>query len=510
MNIVIYARFSSHSQNEQSIEGQLKTCYDFAEKNGYTIVGEYIDRALSGTTDNRPQFLKMIDDSSKQLFSGVLVYQLDRFARNRYDSATYKARLKKNGVRVYSARENISDDASGILVEGLLESMAEYYSAELSQKVKRGLELNSQKCLATGGQRTLGYRTDENKQYIIDEEEAKTVRLIFDMYSKGSTVFNITSHLNTLKIRTAPGNEFNKSSLTNILKNKKYIGIYTFNGANIKDGMPRIIDDATFYAVEQVRERNRKAPASAKAKEEYILTTKLFCGHCKEMMRSYGGTSKTGKVYSYYACKNALLKKCNKKKHSKHYLEDIVVNLCKNQLTTENINKIAKEVNTYLKLENDTHILKRLKKLLKENEQKRDNLASAVLECQSESFRNTLYDKLPKLEQEKQDLEKQISIEMLTKIITSEQEIKFFLNQFVKGNINDIKYRKMLVNILVNKIYIYDTDKGNDKIKISVFLNTLPNSIDITEAELHEVEGYDNDFERSNLDCILPPTKHSH
>lgn len=119
MNAVIYARFSSHNQTEQSIEGQLKTCYEFAEKNGYTVVGEYIDRAISGTTDARPDFLRMIDDSAKKSFQYVLVYQLDRFARNRYDSATYKAKLKKNGVRVLSARENITDDASGILVEHL-------------------------------------------------------------------------------------------------------------------------------------------------------------------------------------------------------------------------------------------------------------------------------------------------------------------------------------------------------------------------------------------------------
>ena len=126
---VIYARFSSHSQTEQSIEGQLRECYDFAKRSDITIVGEYIDRALTGTSDKRPQFLKMIEDSKKKNFEYVLVYQLDRFARNRYDSANYKAKLKKNGVRVLSAKENITDDASGILVEGMLESMAEYYSA---------------------------------------------------------------------------------------------------------------------------------------------------------------------------------------------------------------------------------------------------------------------------------------------------------------------------------------------------------------------------------------------
>ena len=122
MNVVIYARYSSDRQTEQSIEGQLKECYEYARRNGYTVVGEYIDRAISGTTDHRPEFLRMIADGDKKLFQAVLVYQLDRFARNRYDSATYKAKLKKNGIRVLSARENISDDASGVLMEAVLDT----------------------------------------------------------------------------------------------------------------------------------------------------------------------------------------------------------------------------------------------------------------------------------------------------------------------------------------------------------------------------------------------------
>ena len=138
MNVVIYARYSSHNQTEQSIEGQIKVCKEFAKKNGYIIVGEYIDRAESGRSANRPQFLKMIEDSKKRAFQGVLVYQLDRFSRDRYDSAIYKNKLKNNDVRVFSANESISSDASGILMESVLEGMAEYYSAELSEKTTRG------------------------------------------------------------------------------------------------------------------------------------------------------------------------------------------------------------------------------------------------------------------------------------------------------------------------------------------------------------------------------------
>lgn len=179
--VVIYARFSSHSQTEQSIEGQLRECYDFARRNDYLVIAEYIDRAITGTTDKRPEFLRMIEDSKKKNFDYVLVYQLDRFARNRYDSANYKAKLKKNGVRVLSAKENITEDASGILVEGMLESMAEYYSAELSQKVKRGIKESLLKGNFIGGHGLFGYDVID-KKWVVNPLEAAVVQDIFTRY----------------------------------------------------------------------------------------------------------------------------------------------------------------------------------------------------------------------------------------------------------------------------------------------------------------------------------------
>lgn len=195
MNVVIYARFSSHSQTEQSIEGQLKVCYEYAESNHYTVVGEYIDRAISGTTDNRAEFQRMISDSDKHTFEGVLVYQLDRFARNRYDSAINKAKLKKNGVRVLSAKENIANDASGILVEGVLESMAEYYSVELSQKIHRGMAINAEKCLSNGSNPGLGFKVDAERRFYVDDEEAAVVREIYERYASGETKAEIIRDL---------------------------------------------------------------------------------------------------------------------------------------------------------------------------------------------------------------------------------------------------------------------------------------------------------------------------
>lgn len=267
MNVVIYARYSSHSQTEQSIEGQLQTCYDYAKNNGHTVIGEYIDRAQSGSTDSRADFQRMIADSDRHTFEAVLVYQLDRFARNRYDSAINKAKLKKNGVRVISARENISDDASGILVEGVLESMAEYYSAELSQKIRRGLDINAEKCLSNGSNPGLGYYVDKERRFHIDPAGAATVREIFELYASGKTVTEIITYLNGKQVKTSLGKAFNKNSLHRLLRNKRYIGYYIYKDTETPGGMPRIIEDELFERVQHILNRNKAArPAAAGGK----------------------------------------------------------------------------------------------------------------------------------------------------------------------------------------------------------------------------------------------------
>lgn len=243
MKVVIYTRYSSHSQTEQSIESQLQVCYKYAKSNGYTVIDEYIDCTQSGTTDNRIEFQRMIADSSKHTFDGVLVYQFDRFARNRYDSAVNNAVLKKNGVRVLSARENITDDASGILVEGVLENMIEYFSAKLSQKIRRGMDINAEKCLSNGSNPGLGYTVDKDPKFHINPETAPVVREIFEQYASGKTVTEIITDLNARQIKTSLGKAFNKNSLHRLLRNKRYIGYYIYKDTETPGGMPRIIDD---------------------------------------------------------------------------------------------------------------------------------------------------------------------------------------------------------------------------------------------------------------------------
>lgn len=323
MKAVIYARYSSDNQREESIDGQLRECKEFAERQNLTIVGTYIDRALSAKTDERPEFQKMITDSSKKQFEVVLVWKLDRFSRNRVDSATYRAILRRNNVKVVSATENISEGPEGIILEAILEGMAEYYSAELAVKIKRGQTENALKCRYNGGFVPYGYRVDADKNFEADPLTAPIVREIFERYADGQTVGEISEELNSRGVFTNSKYKYtNKSSMHNLLKNRRYLGEYRHGDHVVPGGMPAIVSQEIFDKVQARMEKNKHAPASAKAPDEFILTTKLFCGHDGVFMVGTSGTSKTGKVHHYYKCGNAIYKKsCNKKAVRKDFIE---------------------------------------------------------------------------------------------------------------------------------------------------------------------------------------------
>ena len=494
IKVVIYARYSSHAQTEQSIEGQLKFCYEFARRNNYTIIEEYIDRAVSGKTDNRPAFQRMIDDSKKKQFQYVLVYQLDRFARNRYDSATNKAKLKKNGVRVISVRENITDDASGILMEAMLEGMAEYYSAELAQKVTRGMQLCAEKCLYTGGPSpALGFKVNPDKTFSIDENTAKVVQAIFQMYADGKTVKEICDYLNARKIYSSRGSAFNKNSLHHLLTNRRYIGIYTYKGTETPGGMPRIISDDLFNEVQDKMKKNAQAPARSRAKEEYILTTKLFCGHCREMMIGVSGTSKTGTIYNYYVCKNARQKNCDKKAVQKKYIEDLVVKKCRQLLTDETIDRIAKSCATLYVEENSNSEIIYLRKQLDIVNKSIESLLSAI---ETGTPPVPLVERLRQKTDEKTEIEKLISVEELNSSrMPSEDEIAFFLHQLKNSKADDLRSRKALISTFINAIYLYDD-------RLTLILTIDGETVNISDPLLNTIEDVTSSFLNSSG---LPP-----
>lgn len=373
--VVIYARYSSDNQREESIEGQLRECQDFIKDKDYLLVGTYIDRALSARTDDRPDFQRMIADSGRKGFDVVLVWKLDRFSRNRLDSLQYRAVLKKNGVDLVSATENISDGPEGVLLDSLLTGLSEYYSKDLSQKVKRGLTENVINGKANGGISTLGYKV-ENGRYLLEETDSKLVRILFDLYSGGSMTSNkIVKYLKEKGLKNSKGKYLTHATVARTLTNRRYIGEYRIGEHLNTTAIPPIVSKKLFDKVQEQVMKNRRWTGKHKAKIPYFLTGKLFCGECGEMLISDGGTSKTGRGYHYYFCKGSRGKNrlCDMKRYPKDGLENIVV----------------KAVNAFM---SDENLIKRLSKVLYE----RQDLKSDEL-CTLESNETKLKNKIDNL-----------------------------------------------------------------------------------------------------------------
>ncbi len=490
MNGVIYARYSSDNQREESIEGQLRECKAYAEKNGITIIENYIDRAHTATNDNRPDFQRMIKDSTKGKFEIVLVWKLDRFARNRYDSAHYKNQLKKNGIKVVSATENIADGPDGILLESVLEGMAEYYSAELSVKVKRGLTENALKCKFNGGTMTFGYKLGPEQSYEIDPVNAPIVLDIFKQYDCGKTIKEISQYYSEKGLSLKPDINF----ITRTLHNRKYIGEYRYNETIVPDGIPAIVPKDLFNRVQEQLAKNKKAPAAKRGDDGYILTTKLFCGCCKTYMVGECGTSASkGKTYNYYRCVNSKKKKTCKSKHKsirKDRIEELVISEIKKAVFDDAfVDEFAKRA--YLAQEEESSELAVLRKELAETEKGIKNMVDAI---QAGIVTESTKQRLTDLEATKSNLEISIAKEEIKAPIFSEDEIRFFIMSFRKVDYDSSEGRRLVVDRFLNSVVNYD-----DYILINMNFNNSTKQVDIKEL--------DAPAKRSSLKSLSPPEK---
>ena len=494
MTAVIYARYSSDNQREESIEGQIRECTAYAEKNGITIVKHYIDRAISAKTDNRPEFQQMIKDSDKKLFDIVLVWKLDRFARNRYDSARYKTQLKKNGVKLMSATEIISEGPEGIILESVLEGYAEYYSADLSEKVIRGMTENALKGKFTGGAIPFGYIINADHRFEIDPLTAPFVAETFQRYNDGQTMREIRDWLNEKGIKNKRGGPMTFNVIQHMLSNRRYIGELKYRDVLIPNAIPPIVSVELFNDVQEKMLKNKKAPARRKAEDDYLLTTKLFCGYCGALMFGESGTSRTGEVHRYYKCATAKKHKdCKKKTVRKQWLEDLVVNqtmqLVKDDAAMESI--IAKVME--LQDKENTNI-PLYEKQLRDAESGIQNMLNAI---QAGILTSSTKERLEQLEETKRELEARIAEEKLAKPKVTEEFIRFWLLRFRKLDMSLKDQRQALVDTFINAIYLYDD-------KVLITFNYKEGTQTVTFGEATEVASERNG---SDLDCIPAPRK---
>lgn len=488
MKAVIYARYSSDNQREESIEGQLRECLAYAEKNNLTIVNQYIDRAFSARTDDRPAFRQMIRESEKKEFSIVLVWKLDRFSRDRYDSAYYKHQLKKNGVRVVSATENISEGPEGIILESMLEGMTEYYSAELAVKVRRGQQENALKCRSNDGTLALGYRVSKDRTYEIDPEKGPIVQEIFRRYDNGESMQVIVDSLNERGLKNQLDRPFRVSAVGKTLRNRKYIGEYHYDNTVIPGGIPQLITPELFERVQRRMDQNRRAPARAKATEEYLLTTKLFCGHCGAMMAGESGKSKTGAMHYYYKCGNSKRHKgCSAKAVRKNWIERIVVETMVARVFKEG--EIQHIADSMLAAQDKLDpAIPAMETELADCEKKLKNLMNAIMAGIITTSTEAM---MEELESQREQLRLEFFQAKLRRPTYTKELIILWLNQFKGGDMDDINYRKRIIDVFVNAVYVYE-DKlvftynfrnGNETVSLKdIELALSSQSSDIADA----------------------------
>ena len=476
---VAYYRYSSHRQGEQSIEGQRTEAERWALSNGYTIIKEYADRAMTGTNDDREQFQLMLKEIEKADVEVLILWKVDRMGRNKEEIAHNKYRCKKSNVKVVYTAENIPDTAEGVILESVLEGLAEYYSLQLSQNIRRGQRVSASKAQSTGGPRPMGYLTDSNKKYIVDPEGAAIVRQVFERYIKGESQAEIVEQLNAQGLRTAKNKPYTHNSLRTMLKNEKYIGVYAFKDeVRIEGGTPAIIDAETFRKAQEMLSVNKRAPSHKWSKADYILTEKLFCGKCGSMMVGLSGTSKSGIKHHYYACHKQRKKACDKKAVRQAWIEGLVLREAKAILFDDALMDYIAE-NTYkywLEDNTDTAYTDALAANLKDVEASLSNLLKAL---EAGIFNETTKERMDELDAQKKQIQASIEQSRLrTGLQLTKDVILWTLLKLRELDFNDIEAQKRLVATFINAVFVYD-----DKVTITFNYSGDGRTISLSEVD---------------------------
>lgn len=504
---VIYARYSSDGQREESIEGQIRVDKEYIDRNGMTLTDIYIDKALTASKEpeKRLDFQRMIRNSAKDMFDVVVVYKLDRFARSRDDSRYYKKILKKHNVKVVSATQFVADDPSGIIFEGMLESMDEYYSANLSENINRGLMENALKGKNSGQAIPLGYMLGDDDKLVIDPLTAALVIEIFQRFAEGESIYAIIRSFTERGLKNKKNKPFTYNSFSKLLRNRKYIGEYAFKGVVIPGGVPAIVSEALFNVVQERINKNKNAPGRAKytSEEEYLLTTKLFCGKCERMMVGEAGTSKTGKVHHYYKCNGTKRHKdCDLKPVKKDWIENVVIDFILKNIFVDNvIEKIAKAVVEYQKEENTSIAL--LERQKKEIDKSLNNLLKAL---EAGIFSVTTKERLDELEKQKEANEIALIKEKARAMSLTENDVIAWMHDLSHGDINSPEYRRQLIDCFVNRVVLYEDrlvmtfNTSNSTSNISFDL-IQSSDLDTPAPPEHSNPNF-SDLKRARISCL--------
>ncbi len=399
----------------------------------------------------------MIDDSNSKQFDYVIVWKLDRFARNRYDSAIYKNKLRKNNVRVLSAMENIGEGDESIILEAVLEASAEYFSRDLSKKVKRGMRETAMKGNFTGGRPAYGYKII-NQRYVADESQAPAVIYANTEYAKGTIPARIIDHLNRRGYKNNVGKPINHNFLHTILGNPKHIGIYKYGDIEIENVIPALYDRETYDNVLERKSKNKRYAASRKSNVDYALRGKVFCGICGSTMLGDCGRGRNGMHY-YYAC-SARKKRneCKKKSEKKDFLEWYVVEqTLLYVLAPDRIEYIAKRVVEKHNLEFNDDNIKALENRIAKIDREIGQCIDTIIKSSVRTIITRIETHVQELESLRIELEVDLSkLRIASKTRYKESDIITWIKSFCKGDLMDEEFRQRIIDVFINAVYVFD------------------------------------------------------
>lgn len=464
MNAVIYARFSSHQQQEQSIDGQIRACKEYADKHGYTVIRSYCDRAISGTREDRPEFQAMIQDAKKKEFTFILVWKLDRFSRNRYDSALYKRELQKSGVRVLSVTEGIGEGDESIILEALLEAMAEQYSLSLARNVKRGMRESAMQGKSTGGHILYGYKV-KDKEYIIDPPAAEVVKRIYSLYAGGKTKAEVYRILNSEGLKIC-GKPFTYNAVDRILRNEKYTGLYKFEDITIEGGLPCIIEKDLF---DLCKKRQATAPKHTKGKADYFLAGKAFCGYCGKALSGTSGTGRNG-VHRYYICT-----KCRRTEKKEALEEYATEKACKYVLDPSNTEYISHRVADEYNKGFDPQRIQALQTRKNAILSKQTAIVDKLID-EEESIVKAAKKRFAELSEEAARIDETLA-ELQAIIPLQAKDVRDYLDQYCQGDFTDPNFQKRIIDTFVNCLYVW-----SDKLLIYFNVKANGDRVSYTQA----------------------------
>lgn len=475
---VLYGRYSSHNQKDISVEQQFEKGYELAAEYGIRIIDTYADRAVSGRTDKRRDFQRMMTDAAKGKFRYVIAWKSNRMGRNMLEALINEARLQDLGVRVLYVEEDFDDTAAGRFAARSMMNVNQFYSENMAEDIKRGLYDNAANCMVANGHLPYGYKADETLHYAIDEPKAAVIREIFTRVSCGEAFVDIMASLNARGIKTSYGRPWGRSSFQKILSNERYRGIYIYGDVRKEGGIPRIVSDELYFKVQEVITTKKNPQGRHRVNGDYLLTGKLFCGHCKSPMTGISGTSRSGNLHYYYVCqKRRTEKTCEKKNLRRDDVELQVAKAIKRRtLDDDTINWIADSVVEYSQHQESASGIGLLEDQLKDTQRSIKNLMAAI---EQGIITPTTKARLMELEKEQSDIDRKITMAKADVIPVNRDQLVGWLKKLQAGDVHDKKYQAELFDTFLIAVYVYDNPDGQDYMKVVFNYAGSKNTVEI-------------------------------